>query len=240
MLNIFFYTIQVLILCFPYLYLSCHLTLQATWHKGHSLAQTVYSCLYLLRPERTSSNALLHSYCQVIRATCKTVLFSVSDARTHEVKYSNSSFFYLYHTRILFGVVAHWISQILLLSQISNSFSTFWKKWLVIDLFLITKLLYEETSGIECLGFFTFIWTSLYGLSFVILICVTRRLLTYMVMLPSSKCMTHRYMALVVWFPKRVPSLFFISCVFQHTSPYLFLPLLWDHLLTEQFFSFYF
>ncbi|XP_057419627.1 uncharacterized protein LOC130713831 isoform X2 [Lotus japonicus] len=60
------------------------LACEATWHKGHSLAQTVYSCLYLLRPERTSSNALLHSYCQVIRATCKTVLFSVSDARTHE------------------------------------------------------------------------------------------------------------------------------------------------------------
>ncbi|XP_028186208.1 N-alpha-acetyltransferase 35, NatC auxiliary subunit-like isoform X7 [Glycine soja] len=56
----------------------------ATWHKGHSLAQTVYSCLYLLRPERTSSHALLHSYCKVIRATCKAILSVVSQARTHE------------------------------------------------------------------------------------------------------------------------------------------------------------
>ncbi|KAK7330055.1 hypothetical protein VNO77_24240 [Canavalia gladiata] len=60
------------------------LACEATWHKGHSLAQTVYSCLYLLRPERISSHALLYSYCKVIRATCKAVLSVVSDARTHE------------------------------------------------------------------------------------------------------------------------------------------------------------
>ncbi|KAK7292038.1 hypothetical protein RIF29_07668 [Crotalaria pallida] len=60
------------------------LACEATWHKGHSLAQTVYSCLYLLQPERTSSHALLHSYCKVIRATCHAVLSVVSDTRTHE------------------------------------------------------------------------------------------------------------------------------------------------------------
>ncbi|WVZ10325.1 hypothetical protein V8G54_014855 [Vigna mungo] len=60
------------------------LACEATWHKGHSLAQTVYSCLYLLRPERTLSHALLHSYCKVIRATCKAILSVVSEARTHE------------------------------------------------------------------------------------------------------------------------------------------------------------
>ncbi|KAI4335670.1 hypothetical protein L6164_014298 [Bauhinia variegata] len=60
------------------------LACEATWHRGHSLAQTVYSCLYLLRPERTSSHALLHSYCKIIRATCKAVLSVVSDTRTHE------------------------------------------------------------------------------------------------------------------------------------------------------------
>ncbi|KAK7264879.1 hypothetical protein RJT34_32492 [Clitoria ternatea] len=60
------------------------LACEATWHKGHSLAQTVYACLYLLRPERTSSHALLHSYCKVIRATCNAILSVVSDARTHE------------------------------------------------------------------------------------------------------------------------------------------------------------
>ncbi|KAF8013908.1 hypothetical protein BT93_I1691 [Corymbia citriodora subsp. variegata] len=60
------------------------LACEATWHKGHSLAQTVFSCIYLLRPERTSSHALLHSYCRIIRATCKAVVSVVSDARTHE------------------------------------------------------------------------------------------------------------------------------------------------------------
>ncbi|OUZ99842.1 NatC N(alpha)-terminal acetyltransferase [Macleaya cordata] len=60
------------------------LACEATWHKGHSLAQTVFSCIYLLRLERTSSHALLHSYCRVIRATCNAVISAVSDARTHE------------------------------------------------------------------------------------------------------------------------------------------------------------
>lgn len=60
--------------------LSC----EATWHKGHSLAQTVFSCIYLLKPDRTTSHALLHSYCRVIRATCNLVVSVVSDARTNE------------------------------------------------------------------------------------------------------------------------------------------------------------
>ncbi|XP_057768011.1 uncharacterized protein LOC130988236 isoform X2 [Salvia miltiorrhiza] len=61
-------------------FLSC----EATWHKGGSLAQTVFSCIYLLRPERTSSHALLHSFCRVIRATCSALVSAVSDARTNE------------------------------------------------------------------------------------------------------------------------------------------------------------
>ncbi|XP_044472153.1 N-alpha-acetyltransferase 35, NatC auxiliary subunit isoform X2 [Mangifera indica] len=60
------------------------LACEATWHNGHSLAQTVFSCIYLLRPDRTSSHAILHSYCRIIRATCKAVISVVSDARTHE------------------------------------------------------------------------------------------------------------------------------------------------------------
>ncbi|CAH2052191.1 unnamed protein product [Thlaspi arvense] len=60
------------------------LVCEATWHMGHSLAQTVYSCIYVLRPERTSSQALLHSFCRVIRATCRTVVSVVSDTRTNE------------------------------------------------------------------------------------------------------------------------------------------------------------
>ncbi|KAL8126045.1 uncharacterized protein LOC141720668 [Apium graveolens] len=60
------------------------LACEATWHKGHSLAQTVFSCIYLLRLERTSSHALLYSYCRVTRATCNAVVSAVSEARTHE------------------------------------------------------------------------------------------------------------------------------------------------------------
>ncbi|KAL0922272.1 hypothetical protein M5K25_006245 [Dendrobium thyrsiflorum] len=57
---------------------------EATWHRGHSLAQTVFSCIYLLRIERTSTHPLLHSYCRIMRSTCDVVITAVSDARTHE------------------------------------------------------------------------------------------------------------------------------------------------------------
>ncbi|EEF30428.1 N-alpha-acetyltransferase 35, NatC auxiliary subunit [Ricinus communis] len=60
------------------------LACEATWHRGHSLAQTVFSCIYLLKPERTASHPLLDSYCKVIRATCKAVVSVVSETRTHE------------------------------------------------------------------------------------------------------------------------------------------------------------
>ncbi|CAN1290155.1 N-alpha-acetyltransferase 35, NatC auxiliary subunit [Linum perenne] len=60
------------------------LACEATWHKGHSLAQTVFSCIYLLSPERTASSPILHSYCKIVRSTCKAVISVVSDARTHE------------------------------------------------------------------------------------------------------------------------------------------------------------
>ncbi|KAJ3695497.1 hypothetical protein LUZ60_000874 [Juncus effusus] len=57
---------------------------EATWHKGALLAQTVFSCIYLLKVERTSPHAILHSYCRIIRATCNVVISAVYDARTHE------------------------------------------------------------------------------------------------------------------------------------------------------------
>ncbi|CAA0806461.1 MAK10 homologue, partial [Striga hermonthica] len=60
------------------------LACEATWHKGGSLAQTVFSCVYLLKPDRTSSHALLHCFCQVIRATCNAVLSVVADTRANE------------------------------------------------------------------------------------------------------------------------------------------------------------
>lgn len=60
------------------------LACEATWHKGHSLAQTVFSCIYLLRLDRTSPHALLHSFCRIVRATCNGVISVVSEGRTHE------------------------------------------------------------------------------------------------------------------------------------------------------------
>ncbi|KMT02776.1 hypothetical protein BVRB_8g193630 isoform A [Beta vulgaris subsp. vulgaris] len=60
------------------------LACEATWHKGHSLAQTVFSCIYLLRLDRTSSHPLLHSFFRIVRATCNAVIAVVSEARTHE------------------------------------------------------------------------------------------------------------------------------------------------------------
>ncbi|KAF6145444.1 hypothetical protein GIB67_032567 [Kingdonia uniflora] len=60
------------------------LACEATWHNGYSLARTVFSCIYLMKLERTSPHALLHSYCRIIRATCNAVVSVVSDARTHE------------------------------------------------------------------------------------------------------------------------------------------------------------
>ena len=58
---------------------------QATWHKGHTLAQTVFTCIYLMRMERTSSHAVLNSFCRTLRATCNAIISVVSTARTHEV-----------------------------------------------------------------------------------------------------------------------------------------------------------
>ncbi|KAL6635301.1 hypothetical protein ACP70R_027972 [Stipagrostis hirtigluma subsp. patula] len=57
---------------------------EATWHKGHTLAQTVFTCIYLMRMERTSSHAVLNSFCRILRATCNAVISVVSAARTHE------------------------------------------------------------------------------------------------------------------------------------------------------------
>ncbi|OEL26882.1 N-alpha-acetyltransferase 35, NatC auxiliary subunit [Dichanthelium oligosanthes] len=57
---------------------------EATWHKGHTLAQTVFTCIYLMRMERISSHAVLNSFCRILRATCNAVISVVSTARTHE------------------------------------------------------------------------------------------------------------------------------------------------------------
>uniref|UniRef100_A0ACD5ZFF1 Uncharacterized protein n=1 Tax=Avena sativa TaxID=4498 RepID=A0ACD5ZFF1_AVESA len=57
---------------------------EATWHKGHTLAQTVFTCIYLMKIERISSHAVLNSFCRILRATCNAVISVVSTARTHE------------------------------------------------------------------------------------------------------------------------------------------------------------
>ncbi|KAK9845848.1 hypothetical protein WJX81_004103 [Elliptochloris bilobata] len=44
--------------------------LEATWHADHSLAQTVFTCLYLLHPQRLEGHPVLSGYCRAVRATC--------------------------------------------------------------------------------------------------------------------------------------------------------------------------
>ena len=49
------------------------LACEATWHNGHSLAQTVLTCLYLHRPERVQGLPLLAAYIQAVRHAAVTV-----------------------------------------------------------------------------------------------------------------------------------------------------------------------
>lgn len=47
--------------------------MQASWHVGNSLAQTVFVCLYMLKPDRTAQNQVLSAYCEATRAGCDAV-----------------------------------------------------------------------------------------------------------------------------------------------------------------------
>ncbi|KAK9803567.1 hypothetical protein WJX72_000681 [[Myrmecia] bisecta] len=49
------------------------MALEAMWHTGHSLAQTVFTSLYMLRPERLTNNFLLSAFCAALRANCSAV-----------------------------------------------------------------------------------------------------------------------------------------------------------------------
>jgi len=40
---------------------------EATWYSGHTLAQTVCTCYYILRLERVSCHPLLHTYCLAVK-----------------------------------------------------------------------------------------------------------------------------------------------------------------------------
>ncbi|KAK9805435.1 hypothetical protein WJX73_006479 [Symbiochloris irregularis] len=43
------------------------------WWSGDTLAQTVFTCLYLLHPERLEQNSLLRAFCKASKATCSIV-----------------------------------------------------------------------------------------------------------------------------------------------------------------------
>jgi hypothetical protein len=42
---------------------------EATWHNGHSLAQTIFTCLYMHHPARTASHSVLGAICSGLRAS---------------------------------------------------------------------------------------------------------------------------------------------------------------------------
>uniref|UniRef100_A0A7I4CUE3 N-alpha-acetyltransferase 35, NatC auxiliary subunit n=1 Tax=Physcomitrium patens TaxID=3218 RepID=A0A7I4CUE3_PHYPA len=60
------------------------LACEATWQNGHALAQTVFSCLYLLNVDRTAPNALLHAFCKTTRASCSMIRTAIALADIHE------------------------------------------------------------------------------------------------------------------------------------------------------------
>lgn len=47
--------------------------MQASWHSGNSIAQTVFVCLYMLKPDRATVNIPLSAYCEAVRASCSAV-----------------------------------------------------------------------------------------------------------------------------------------------------------------------
>ncbi|KAG1672997.1 hypothetical protein FOA52_005927 [Chlamydomonas sp. UWO 241] len=46
---------------------------EATWHTGGALATTVFSCLYLLKPDRIVGDVALHAYARGLSHTCALV-----------------------------------------------------------------------------------------------------------------------------------------------------------------------
>ncbi|GBF89805.1 hypothetical protein Rsub_02975, partial [Raphidocelis subcapitata] len=49
------------------------LRLEATWHVGGALAQTVYSCLQMMQLDRLSANPTVSGYCRALHALCQEV-----------------------------------------------------------------------------------------------------------------------------------------------------------------------
>eukprot|EP00899_Mesostigma_viride_P004960 jgi/Mesvir1/14465/Mv05175-RA.3 len=57
---------------------------EAAWHRGHSLAQSVFTCVYMLRPAYASGNRVLAAYCAAVRALCAIIRSAVSRAAFRE------------------------------------------------------------------------------------------------------------------------------------------------------------
>ena len=55
-----------------------------------------------MRMERTSSHAVLNSFCRILRATCNAVISVVSTARTHEVLGWTLDAIYLHFSLVTF------------------------------------------------------------------------------------------------------------------------------------------
>jgi hypothetical protein len=55
-----------------------------------------------MRMERTSSHAVLNSFCRILRATCNAVISAVSTARTHEVLGRTLDAIYLHFPLVTF------------------------------------------------------------------------------------------------------------------------------------------
>ncbi|KAK9840241.1 hypothetical protein WJX74_006074 [Apatococcus lobatus] len=53
--------------------LDKQMIMEMTWQQGHSLAQTVFTCVYMLRPDRTFMLPLLAACCKSTYATCEQV-----------------------------------------------------------------------------------------------------------------------------------------------------------------------
>ncbi|GAX76015.1 hypothetical protein CEUSTIGMA_g3458.t1 [Chlamydomonas eustigma] len=53
------------------------LQMEATWQTGGSLAQTVFSCLYMLRTARIAHDVCLHAYCMAVCRSCSLIRYII-------------------------------------------------------------------------------------------------------------------------------------------------------------------
>jgi len=53
---------------------------EVSWYQGHFLAETVYTCLYLLDLERLDANWIIKAFCELTRLTCLELISIVTKA----------------------------------------------------------------------------------------------------------------------------------------------------------------